>query len=141
MKQLLGEFKTFILRGNVIELAVAVVIGLAFKELVDAAVRLLVAPILSAALASGKTGTWYLDFKYLQLGSFLIAVLNFIITAAVVFFLFVKPLNKLVTLLSPKKDTVDLPPATLNDVVAELKAVKEELRRARGENTPPPPIV
>lgn len=135
MKQLLDEFKAFIMRGNVIELAVAFVIGLAFTELVKAAVAHLITPILGMMLA-GK-GFHVLDFRWLHLGSFLVAVINFIITAAVVFFLFVKPLNRLAALFGKKEDKT-IPPATLNDVVAELRELKEELRRARGDVPPPP---
>jgi large conductance mechanosensitive channel len=133
MKQLLDEFKLFILRGNVIELAIAVVIGLAFTTLVKAATDALIAPLLGMLLA-GKGLAW-LNFRFLYLGDFLIAVLNFVITAAVVFFVFVKPLNRLSALFG-KRDEQPVPPATLNDVVTELRELKEELRKSRG-GTPP----
>lgn len=136
LQQLLVEFKTFIMRGNVIELAVAFVIGKAFTDLVSAATATLITPLVGALLA-GK-GIQVLDFKYMYFGQFLMAVVNFLITAAVVFFLFVKPLNKIAAIFG-KKDETPLPPATLNDVVAELKELKEELRKARGESTTPPP--
>ena len=139
MKQLLGEFKAFIMRGNVMELAVAVVIGLAFTELVNAAVASLIKPILGMLLAG--QGMEVLNMKWLYLGNFIVAVINFVVTAAVVFFLFVKPMNRL-TLLFGKKDEKPVPPATLNDVIAELRELKEELRKARGETSPsPPPIL
>ena len=141
MKKLLEEFKAFIMRGNVIELAVAVVIGTAFTRLVTAATESLIAPLLGMMLA-GKGMDW-LNFRWMHLGNFLVAVINFLITAAVVFFLFVKPLNRL-ALLFGKKEEKGAPPATLNDVVAELRELKEELRKSRGEPTtppPPPPIV
>jgi large conductance mechanosensitive channel len=136
MKQLLDEFKAFVMRGNVIELAVAFVIGTAFTKLVTAATDALIAPLLGMMLA-GKGMVW-LNFKWLYVGDFLVAAINFLITAAVVFFLFVKPLNRL-TLLFGKKEDKNVPPATLNDVVAELRELKEELRKARGESTPTPP--
>ena len=136
LKELLVEFKTFVMRGNVIELAVAFVIGKAFTDLVTAATTYLITPIVGALLA-GK-GIDVLNTKYLFFGSFLMAVVNFLITAGVVFFLFVKPLNKISALFG-KKDETPVPPATLNDVVAELKELKEEMRKARGESTPPPP--
>lgn len=137
MKQLLDEFKAFIMRGNVIELAVAVVIGAAFTTLVGQATECLIKPILGMMLA-GK-GMQVLDFSWgLKLGTFIMAVINFLITAAVVFFLFVKPLNRL-ALLFGKKEDKNTPPATLNDVIAELRELKEELRKARGESTPTPP--
>ena len=135
MRKLLDEFKTFIMRGNVIELAVAVVIGTAFTALVTSATNLLIKPILDLIIPGN--GIEVLDFPYLKLGSFLMAVVNFVITAAVVFFFFVKPLNRLTTLFG-KKDEKGAPSATLNDVVAELREVKEELRRARGASPADP---
>jgi len=139
MKQLLDEFKAFIMRGNVIELAVAVVIGTAFLDLVKAATAFLIQPILGMVLA-GK-GIGILDFRFFMLGSFIIAVINFVITAAVVFFVFVKPLNILFARFA-KKEEPGTPPASLNDVVAELKELKEELRKARGGSGPSvPPTV
>jgi large conductance mechanosensitive channel len=135
MKELLDEFKAFIMRGNVIELAVAVVIGTAFTKLVGDATKFLIEPILGMILA-GK-GIDVLDWRFLKLGSFLMSVINFAITAAVVFFLFVKPLNRIVALFG-KKEEPGTPPASLNDVVTELKEVKEELRRARGGTGPLP---
>ena len=133
MKTLLEEFKTFIMRGNVIELAVAVVIGTAFTALVKSATEFLIQPVLGMLLAGQGIGV--LDFKYLKFGSFLMAVINFVITAAVVFFVFVKPLNLLIARFA-KKPEVDTPPASLNDVVAELKELKEEMRKARGASGP-----
>src|SRR5690349_9647799 len=102
LQQLLVEFKTFIMRGNVIELAVAFVIGKAFTDLVSAATATLITPLVGALLA-GK-GIQVLDFKYMYVGQFLMAVVNFLITAAVVFFLFVKPLNKLSALFGKKEE-------------------------------------
>ena len=138
MRKLLDEFKTFIMRGNVIELAVAVVIGAAFTALVTSATNFLIKPLLDLIIPGN--GIEVLDFPYLKLGSFLMAVVNFVITAAVVFFLFVKPLNRLATMFV-KKDEKGAPFATLNDVVAELREVKEELRRARGTSPTTPPTV
>ncbi len=125
MKQLIAEFKAFILKGNVISLAVAFVIGAAFTELVKSATAYLISPLLGMLLA-GK-GMGILDFKYCQLGSFLMAVLNFLITGAVVFFIFVKPLTKLGIMPGEKADDKPPgpPPATLDDVVAALKELKK----------------
>jgi large conductance mechanosensitive channel len=114
---------------------VAVVIGLAFNELVKAAVTFLISPLLEMVFTN-KNHEWLLDFKYLKLMSFLMAVVYFIITASVVFFLFVKPLNRLSAMIG-KKEEHPLPPATLNDVVAELRELKEELRKLRSDNPPP----
>jgi large conductance mechanosensitive channel len=139
MKQLLDEFKSFILRGNIVELAVAVVIGLAFTELVKAAVDCLITPVLGMILAGKGLVGGPLDMQWFRLGSFIDALIKFFITAAVVFFFFVKPLNHLVARFRKREET-PAPPATLSDVVTELREVKEELRATRG-GTPPPPIL
>ena len=125
MKQLITEFKAFILKGNVISLAVAFVIGAAFTDLVKHTTEYLISPIIGMLLA-GK-GIDVLNFKYCYLGSFLMAVLNFLITGAVVFFVFVKPLTKLGIMPGEKADDKPPgpPPATLDDVVAALKDLKK----------------
>jgi large conductance mechanosensitive channel len=94
---MLKEFRDFVLRGNVVELAIAVVIGAAFGALVTAFVASFVTPLLAAvggkpdfsALAFTINGS---KFTY---GAFLNALLSFLIIAAVVFFLIVRPLNAL----------------------------------------------
>jgi large conductance mechanosensitive channel len=92
---LLNEFKAFLLRGNVVDLAVAVVIGAAFGAVVTALVRDLITPIVSipskhtnfANLAVSVRGS---RFAY---GDFLNTVITFVIIAAVIFFLVIQPLN------------------------------------------------
>lgn len=91
-------FKEFILRGNVVDLAVAVVIGAAFNTVVERVVDSLVNPIISMffkadsldkALLIGLPGG-----SAIGLGAIIGALLNFVIVAAVVYFVFVVPMNK-----------------------------------------------
>jgi large conductance mechanosensitive channel len=94
---MLRDFKTFVLRGNVVDLAVAVVIGAAFGAIVAALVRDLITPIIAAI--GGKPDFSGLAFtingsKFLY-GDFINAVVSFLLIALVVFFLVVQPLNKL----------------------------------------------
>jgi large conductance mechanosensitive channel len=93
----LDEFRAFILRGNVIDLAVAVVIGAAFTAIVTAFVADLITPLIAAIF--GKPDFSNLSFtingSIFRYGAFFNAVISFIIIAAVVFFLVVKPLNAL----------------------------------------------
>jgi len=97
--KLADEFKQFLLRGNVMDLAIAVVIGVAFGAVVTALVQDLITPLIAAiggqpdfsALTFTVNGS---EFKY---GHFLNAVISFIILAAVVFFFVVKPLNALIS--------------------------------------------
>jgi large conductance mechanosensitive channel len=107
---MLRDFKTFVLKGNVVDLAVAVVIGAAFGAIVTALVKDLVTPIIGAI--GGKPDFSSLDFtvngsKFLY-GDFINTVVSFLIIAAVVFFFIVQPLNKLQAL-SARKKTPDDP--------------------------------
>ena len=92
-------FKDFILRGNVIDLAVAVVIGAAFTALVAAFTSSLIEPVL-ALFGGADTGTigFYLNSSkpdtYINISAILNAIITFLITAAVVYFVFVAPMKK-----------------------------------------------
>ena len=91
------EFKEFLLRGNLVELAVAVVIGVAFAALVDSFVRDLVTPLIAAL--GGKQDfsalTFTINESIFRYGAFVNALLSFLIIAAVVYFFVVKPVNAL----------------------------------------------
>jgi large conductance mechanosensitive channel len=90
-----SEFKEFILRGNVVSLAVAVIIGAAFNEIVNSLVANMITPLIAAIGGqpdfSGITFT--INGSQFNLGLFLNSVISFLIIALVVFFLIVKPLN------------------------------------------------
>lgn len=94
------EFKAFILRGNVVDLAVAVVIGAAFSGIVAALVKDLITPLIAALGAQPNFAN--LSFKInnsvFAYGDFLNTLVSFLIIAAVVFFLVVKPINALLAL-------------------------------------------
>ena len=91
------EFKEFLLRGNLVELAVAVVIGVAFAALVDSFVKDLVTPLIAAL--GGKQDfsqlTFTINDSVFRYGAFVNALLSFLIIAAVVYFFVVKPVNAL----------------------------------------------
>src|SRR3954447_20526954 len=97
MTGLLKEFRAFILRGNLVDLAVAVVIGAAFAALVSAFVKDLVTPLIAAI--GGKPDfdqlTFTINGSRFSYGDFFNALLSFVIVAAVVFFFVVKPVNAL----------------------------------------------
>lgn len=94
---MLKEFRDFVLRGNVVDLAIAVVIGAAFGALVTALVSSFITPLIAAI--GGKPDFSALDFTIngsrFTYGVFLNALVSFLIIAAVVFFLIVRPLNAL----------------------------------------------
>jgi large conductance mechanosensitive channel len=93
---MLKEFKAFVLRGNVVDLAVGVIIGAAFGTVITSLVKDMITPLFGlidlpdfaeAAITVGKAKIRY--------GLFVNAVISFLIVAAAVFFLVVKPLNHL----------------------------------------------
>ena len=92
-----NDFKQFLLRGNVVDLAVAIVIGVAFAAIVDALVADLITPLIAAI--GGQPDFSALDFTInessFRYGHFINSVISFVIIAAVVFFLVVQPVNML----------------------------------------------
>jgi large conductance mechanosensitive channel len=94
------EFQAFLLRGNVVDLAVGVVIGVAFSGVVQALVKDLITPLIAAIGAKPDFGTlsFALNRSVFRYGDFFNALLSFLIIAAVVFFLVVLPVNRLVAL-------------------------------------------
>jgi large conductance mechanosensitive channel len=95
----LKDFREFILRGNVVDLAVGIVIGVAFGAVVAALVKDLITPLIGI-FGHFDFSSWYFTIngsKFL-IGDFLNALVAFIIVAAVVFFLIVRPMNTLTNL-------------------------------------------
>ena len=91
------DFKEFLLRGNLVDMAVGIVIGVAFAAVVTALVGDLITPLIAAI--GGKPDFGNLSFtinkSHFLYGAFINAVLTFVIIAAVIFFLVVKPVNAL----------------------------------------------
>ena len=98
MKNILNGFKQFILRGNVIDLAVGIMIGAAFNSVISSLVKDLMTPFISAIF---KQSTNFSNFSFAIRGSqflygdFLNNLISFLITAVTVYFLVVVPINKL----------------------------------------------
>ncbi len=123
---MLKEFREFILRGNLVDLAVAVVIGTAFGAVVAAFVKNIVTPLIAAI--GGEPDFSALTFKVngsvFFYGQFINALLTFIIIAAVVFFFVVKPVNALMARnkVETATDTPVRPcPECLSDIPVEAK--------------------
>jgi len=106
-KRLADEFKVFILRGNVLDLAIAVLLGASFQSIVNSLVQDLISPILG--VFGGLDFSKYVfkindvEFKY---GSFITSVINFLITSLIIFLL-MKLVTKIISL--GKKDTEEEP--------------------------------
>ncbi|MDQ3944639.1 MAG: large conductance mechanosensitive channel protein MscL [Actinomycetota bacterium] len=94
---MLKEFKAFILRGNVLDLAVAVVIGAAFKEVIDIVVTGIITPVL--AIPGDEPSLEGMTFSIAKArflyGAVIDEVINFLLIAAAVFFLIVRPATHL----------------------------------------------
>ena len=97
---MLKEFKQFILRGNVIDLAVAVVIGAAFNSVVQGLVKDFITPLVGAIYQQKQfaNAAFHLHGSTFMYGEFINTLISFLIIAVVVFFLVVQPINKLVEL-------------------------------------------
>ena len=115
------DFKEFLLRGNLVETAVGIVIGLAFAAVVAALVADLVTPLLAAI--GGKPNFAALSFtvngSHFLYGAFINALITFLIVAAVLFFLVVKPVNHLMARRrseAPVEETVRKCPECLSDI-------------------------
>lgn len=124
------DFRAFLLRGNVVDLAVAVVIGAAFTAVVNALVKDIITPLIAAI--GGKPNFASLSFKVhnsvFMYGDFLNALISFLIIAAVVFFFVVQPINKLIQLANrgKVKDTPKDPQVQLLEEIRDLLADRKK---------------
>jgi large conductance mechanosensitive channel len=125
MRSVLAEFREFVLRGNLVDLAIAVVLGAAFGAVVTSAVENLVTPLIAAV--GGQPDFSRLAFTIngsrFGYGAFLNALLSFVLIAGVIFFLVVKPAN---ALLAAGKD--DAEPAAPAPDVALLTEIRDLLK-------------
>lgn len=105
---MLKDFKQFLLRGNVVDLAVGIVVGAAFTSVVNALVSDFLTPFISAiAKVPDMSGLYFmLNGSKFMYGHFLNALISFVLVAAAVFFFVVKPVNLLVER-SRSKEPVD----------------------------------
>jgi large conductance mechanosensitive channel len=105
------EFRDFILRGNVVDLAVAVIIGAAFSGVVQALVKDLITPIIGifGGTPNFSAVHFTINKSTFLIGDFINVLLYFIIVAAVIFFFVVKPVN---VLLARFKPTPEAPAVT-----------------------------
>ena len=98
MREWLTEFRAFMLRGNLVDMAVGIVIGLAFAAVVTALVADLLTPLIAAIFGSHdfSTLTFTINGSTFRYGDFINALITFVSIAAAVFFFVVKPVNSLI---------------------------------------------
>ncbi len=135
---MMDEFKEFALKGNVMDLAVGVIIGGAFGKIVDSVVGDLIMPVVSKifggldfsnyyiALAGQAAGLPLVEAKkagaVLAYGNFITIALNFIILAFIIFMM-VKQMNRL------KREAPPAPPAAPPEDIALLREIRDSLRK------------
>jgi large conductance mechanosensitive channel len=128
---MLRDFREFVLRGNVVDLAVAVVLGAAFGAVVAALVADIITPLIAAIGGQPNFG----DLKFtihgseFSYGDFINKVVSFVTVAAAVFFLVVKPVN---ALLARRKAKEEPPPQAPPEDVQLLTEIRDLLRAGAG---------
>ena len=123
-------FKDFLLRGNVVDLAVAVVIGTAFSALVAAFGAAFLQPLIGVFLGGGiDGGTFTVRGQVFDVGLFISALITFVITAAVVYFFVVVPVQKL---LERRKTKEEAEVQATTEDIALLQEIRDLLREQRG---------
>ncbi len=133
---MLKEFREFILRGNVVDLAVAVVIGTAFTLVVQSTVQDLLTPLIAAVFGEPDFSAlkFTINDSEFTYGNWLNTVFSFLATATVVFFFVVKPLN---LFYARRKAEAPDPPAPAEDV--RLLTEIRDLLAAQASDTPSRP--
>jgi large conductance mechanosensitive channel len=124
-----NEFKTFVLKGNVVELAVGVIIGSAFGKVVESVVKDLFTTLIG--FIGGRPNFSAVYLGPLAVGNFINNLLSFLIVAAVVFFVVVKPLNALVRLTRWKAENKPAEAAPLPEDVKLLMEIRDLLKERR----------
>ena len=129
---MLKGFKEFISRGNVVELAVGVIIGAAFKNIVDALVDGIINPLIAAVIGKPDFSDAFiltLNGSDVKFGLLITAVINFIVMAFAIYFCIVVPMNALNA--RRKKDEEE----TVEEASDEVKLLTE-IRDALAQGTP-----
>ncbi len=124
-------FKDFVMRGNVIDLAVGIVIGAAFTAVIQAFTGSFINPIIKRAGGGGDLGGKVKigGGQALDWGAFLNALITFLITAAVLYFFFVLPMNKLA---ERRRRGEEPPPKAPSEEVKLLTEIRDALVRGGG---------
>lgn len=139
---MLQGFKDFIMRGNVIDLAVGVVIGAAFTAVVTAFSDSIINPLLAALGGVDYSGLGFFvregnEATFVDFGALITAIINFLLIAAVIYFLLVMPMNKLDEAQKHRKGVDPEEPApTETELLAEIR----DLLSNQNPNSPQKPL-
>ncbi|MGH8775054.1 MAG: large conductance mechanosensitive channel protein MscL [Jiangellaceae bacterium] len=130
---MLKGFREFILRGNVIDLAVAFVIGAAFTVVVNALVDHFITPLIAAIFGQPNLDSvWNFTINNadFSIGTILTAVLNFLLVAAAVYFVLIAPMNKFREM---RAEGIEEEPEAPAEDVLLLQEIRDLLRDRQGQ--------
>jgi len=127
MKKLINDFKAFALGGNLIEIAVALVLALAFAAVISALVEFLIMPIIGILFGQPSFNglIWTINDSVILYGAFLTAVVTFLLTALALFLFVVKPYQAYKARFGEEEPALDEP---AEDIVL-LREIRDSLRR------------
>jgi large conductance mechanosensitive channel len=124
---MLKGFRDFIARGNVVDLAVAVVLGAAFTAVINAVVTGLINPLIAAIFGEPdltSVGTFTLNGAVFSIGLILDAIVSFLLIAAAIYFVVIVPMNRMLSLRKKADEEVAAPA----DDVRLLEEIRDLLR-------------
>lgn len=124
----MNGFKQFILRGNVVDLAVGVVIGAAFGAVVTSLVSDILTPFIGAIVKAPDFSALFFEIngsKFMY-GNFINALISFVIVAGTIYFFVVTPLNKIMA--RTKKEEKEVPAPTPEEIML-LREIRDNLKR------------
>lgn len=123
------ELRDFLLRGNVIDLAVAVVIGAAFGAIVTSLVEDIMTPLLGL-LGVPDFSMWTIAVgeAEMRIGAFLNALISFLLIGASIFFAIIKPIQRLEAMRASEEDVAEPRPVTGPSEIELLTQIRDELR-------------
>lgn len=126
---MLNGFREFVSRGSVVELAVAVVIGAAFTQIITAVVEGLINPLVAAIFGEPDltgVGNFTLNDADFSIGLVLAAAFNFIVVAAAIYFIIVLPIN---AMRERRAAAAEAAPEEPSEEILVLREIRDELRR------------
>lgn len=129
-KGFMDEFKSFILRGNVMDMAIGVIIGAAFSDIVTALTKDFINPLINGiggAEVAGRIKIY--GGQYLNWGDFVTSVINFLIMAFVLF-LMLKAVNKIMTV-GKKEEKESVPEIVKSDETVLLEEIRDLLKKKK----------
>lgn len=129
---MLKDFKKFLLRGNVVDLAVGIVVGAAFTAVVNGFVTAFINPLLSIFL--GKTDfskvVFHIGKTTFPIGAFISPLISFVIIATVVFFFVIEPINRLMAVAQRKEEKKEAEEIKTDAaILEELKQINSKLSK------------